>query len=43
MENELTPPAATEKKPQPNLEDFDKEFEMIFADEEPADSGKKTS
>ncbi|MRR53987.1 MAG: hypothetical protein EG822_05665 [Deltaproteobacteria bacterium] len=43
MENELAPPAATEKKPQPNLEDFDKEFEMIFADEEPDDSGKKTS
>lgn len=44
LENDLAPPAAaTEKKPQPNLEDFDKEFEMIFADEEPADSGKKTS
>lgn len=42
-ENELAPPAATEKKPQPNLEDFDKEFEMIFADEEPGDSEKKTS
>jgi len=43
MENELAPPAATEKKPRPNLEDFDKEFEMIFADEDPADSGEKTS
>lgn len=43
MENELAQPAATEKKPQPNLEDFDKEFEMIFADEKPTDSGEKTS
>lgn len=42
-ENELAPRSVTEKKPQPNLEDFDKEFEMIFADEEPTDSGKKTS
>jgi hypothetical protein len=43
MENEPEFPKPAEKKPQPNLEDFDKEFEMIFADEDPADSGEKTS
>lgn len=30
-------PASTAKKPEFNLENFDKEFEMIFADSEPAD------
>jgi hypothetical protein len=43
MENEPELPTPAEKKPQPNLDDFDKEFEMIFADEDPADSGEKTS
>jgi hypothetical protein len=43
MENELDNPITPEKKPQPNLEDFDKEFEMIFAEEDSTDSGEKTS
>lgn len=43
MENELDLPTPAEKKPQPNLEDFDKEFEMIFADEDPVESEKKPS
>ncbi|RQW87890.1 MAG: hypothetical protein EHM79_06875 [Geobacter sp.] len=43
MENELDQPTPAEKKPQPNLEDFDKEFEMIFADEDPVESEKKPS
>jgi hypothetical protein len=43
MESELGLPTPAEKKPQPNLEDFDKEFELIFADEDPAESGDKTT
>jgi hypothetical protein len=43
MGNEPEPPTPAEKKPQPNLEDFDKEFEMIFASEDPDESGEKTS
>ncbi len=31
------PPAATAKKPEFNLENFDREFEMIFADSDSAD------
>ncbi|MGA7827316.1 MAG: hypothetical protein WCA04_06640 [Geobacteraceae bacterium] len=43
MEKELDAPTAAEKKPQPNLEDFDKEFEMIFSDDDSTESGEKTS
>jgi hypothetical protein len=42
MENESVLPAPAEKKAQPNLEDFDKEFEMIFADDTPDESEEKT-
>ncbi len=41
--NEPEHPTPAEKKPQPNLEDFDKEFEMIFASEDPDESGEKTT
>ncbi|MDD2336834.1 MAG: hypothetical protein PHD01_09695 [Geobacteraceae bacterium] len=43
MESELGLPTPAEKKPQPNLEDFDKEFELIFANEDPDKSGEKTT
>jgi hypothetical protein len=43
QENEPELPTSAEKKPKPNLEDFDKEFEKIFADEDPAESGEKSS
>ena len=43
MENESVLPAPAEKKAQPNLEDFDKEFELIFADDTPDESEEKTS
>jgi hypothetical protein len=43
MENKIEPAAPAEKKPQPNLEDFDKEFEMIFANEDAGESGEKTT
>ncbi len=41
LENEAEVPAATEKKAQQNLEDFDKEFEMIFSFEDADDSDEK--
>lgn len=40
-EKDLDQPVAPEKKPQPNMEDFDKEFEMIFADEDSGDNTTK--
>lgn len=43
VESELGVPTPAEKKPQPNLEDFDKEFELIFANEAPDESGEKTT
>ncbi|MRR08219.1 MAG: hypothetical protein EG828_15105 [Deltaproteobacteria bacterium] len=42
MENEPVLPAPAEKKAQPSLADFDKEFELIFADDTPDESGEKT-
>jgi hypothetical protein len=42
LENEPDVPAAAEKKVQQNLEDFDKEFEMIFSFEGADDSDEKT-
>jgi hypothetical protein len=41
-ENESVLPAPAAKKAQPNLEDFDKEFELIFADDNPDESEDKT-
>jgi len=43
MENEPVLPASAEKKAQPSLADFDKEFELIFADDTPDESEEKTS
>jgi hypothetical protein len=42
MENESVLPTPAEKKAQPNLEDFDKEFELIFADDNSDESEEKT-
>jgi len=42
MENESVLPTPVEKKAQPNLEDFDKEFELIFADDNSDESEEKT-
>jgi hypothetical protein len=42
-ENESDPPPLAEKTTQPNLEDFDKEFELIFETEESENTGEKTA
>jgi len=43
MENEPVLPTAAEKKAPPSLADFDKEFELIFADDTPDEAEEKTS
>ncbi|MDD2318561.1 MAG: hypothetical protein PHO83_00755 [Geobacteraceae bacterium] len=42
LENEPDTPVAPEKKAQQNVEDFDKEFEMIFSFEDAEESEKNT-